>query len=110
MKSDEIQTNTWKISDLLQSQLGDYEKGIGPLTMAMESDGIEVKEDKDRGKIQYIVTIPLAEFNLIKEEIDYVLYFVVDNIPDLESAYIENGESCNYLIFEQKNLINQNKL
>ena len=109
----EIQTNVYKISDILQSQLIGYEKGIGPLTLAMECDGIEVKEDIGRGKIQYIVTIPLAEFDLIKEEIDYVLYFVVDNMPPLESGYVENGEDCNYLIFEQKiqtNEATQNKL
>jgi|GEM_PF-3078932 len=98
--SDEIRINKSIISDLLHSQWINYLGENLELIYALESTSIKVEKVSDK-KIKYIIKLKPKEFNIIKDSLEYVLYYVVDNMPSLNSGYIQNGKNCNYIIFEQ---------
>ena len=96
----ETKTIISKISDLLESQLINYLAEHKRLYFEIAPDGFEFIRTNE--KIEYIISLHLEDYNLIKNEIDYLLYYVVDNMPVLKSAYIKNEDDFKYIVFEQK--------
>lgn len=99
MDSNKIKINTYIMSDLLQSQLINYLTSR-KLLLAIEPNSIQIKFSKNN--IEYIIVLQSAEFNLIKKEIDYILSYILDNMPILKSAFIKQGKNNSSIIFCQE--------
>jgi len=98
IESKEIKKNLFRLSAYLEQKLANFPLSVN---IAVEADNFLLNQI-DVTQIEYVIPFKPEEYNLIKDEVDYLIYFIVDNLPILKSGYIKNDEKQFYLIFKQE--------
>jgi len=97
VNNEEIKINKWKIADILQARLIDYLAENLSIIEAI----VNIEHRKvENAKIEYFIKLSPKNYNLIKDELDHAMHFVVDGLDSLESGYIKKCDNCFLIIFK----------